>query len=163
VSEGLPSFLAQGEEQGGVPRFVVRAMQRYLGCGDFSRGFVRVKCNSCKLEMRVAFSCKERSICPSCAARRASLTAAHLVEKVLPAVGFRQWTLAFPRSLRVALAMDATLLSQVLRGFVSAVFAHQRKQAKAMGLGKVKTGAVCIRAELHSSLTASSPLPCAGA
>lgn len=49
VSEGLPLFLAQAGEHGGVPAFVTRAVQRYLGCGDLSRGFVLVRCDSCEL------------------------------------------------------------------------------------------------------------------
>ena len=61
----------------------------------------------------MAFSCKERSVCPSCSARRAALGAAHLVDHVLPRVAWRQWTLAFPRALRVALMKDEKLLGKV--------------------------------------------------
>ena len=126
VSEGLPLFLAQAEEHGGVPSFVLRAVQRYIACGDLSRGFVLVTCDSCDLELKVAFSCKERSVCPSCSARRAALGAAHLVDYVLPRVGWRQWTLAFPRRLRVALLKSEELLNEVLGAFVRTVFAFQR-------------------------------------
>jgi len=142
VSEGLPLLVAQAEEHGGVPGFVLRAVQRYLTCGDLSRGFVLVKCDSCELEMKVAFSCKERSVCPSCSARRAALGAAHLVDHVLPAVTWRQWTLAFPRSLRVALLKDERLLSKVLGAFVRTVFAFQRLRARQLGFVRPLTGAV---------------------
>jgi hypothetical protein len=37
-------------------------------------------------------------------------TAAHLVDRVLPAAPYRQWVLTFPWRLRLALAMDKTLL-----------------------------------------------------
>ncbi len=133
VSEGLPLFLAQAEEHGGVPGFVLRAVQRFLACGDLSRGFVLVKCDSCEVELKVAFSCRERSVCPSCSARRAALGAAHLVDHVLPHVAWRQWTLAFPRALRVALLKDELLLGEVLGAFVRAVFAFQRLRARQLG------------------------------
>jgi hypothetical protein len=38
--------------------------------------------------------CKGRGVCPSCNAKRAHVTAAHLVERVLPHVPYRQWTLS---------------------------------------------------------------------
>ena len=136
VSEGLPLFLAQAEEHGGVPGFVLRAVQRFLACGDLSRGFVLVKCDSCDVELKVAFSCKERSVCPSCSARRAALGAAHLVDHVLPHVAWRQWTLAFPRALRVALLKDEKLLGKVLGAFVRTVFAFQRLRARQLGRGR---------------------------
>ena len=31
-----------------------------LACGDFSRGFVHVQCLSCRQDMAVAFSCKQK-------------------------------------------------------------------------------------------------------
>ncbi|PTL76534.1 transposase zinc-binding domain-containing protein [Vitiosangium sp. GDMCC 1.1324] len=45
-----------------------------------------VRCESCKDELLVAFSCKGRGVCPSCNAKRAHVTAVHLVERVLPHV-----------------------------------------------------------------------------
>ena len=81
----------------------------------------------------MAFSCKERSVCPSCSARRAALGAAHLVDHVLPHVAWRQWTLAFPRALRVALLKDEKLLGKVLGAFVRTVFAFQRLRARQLG------------------------------
>ena len=44
---------------------------------------------------------------PRCNARRAHDTAIHLVERVLPHVPFRQWTLSFPKRIRWHLAKDA--------------------------------------------------------
>jgi hypothetical protein len=142
VSEGLPLFLAQAQAHGGVPDFVLRALQRYVVCGDLSRGFVLVKCDSCDLELKVAFSCKERSVCPSCSARRAALGAAHLVDYVLPRIPWRQWTLAFPRTLRVALLKDEELLNKVLDAFVRTVFAFQRLRARQLGFTRPLPGAV---------------------
>lgn len=63
----------------------------------------------------MAFSCKRRGICPSCGARRMAQTAAHLVDHVIPRVPVRQWVLSFPIPLRILLAADPQLLSEVLQ------------------------------------------------
>jgi hypothetical protein len=61
-----------------------------------AHGFARVRCESCEDELLVAFSRKGRGVCPSRSAKRAHVTAVHLVERVLPHVPYRQWTLSFP-------------------------------------------------------------------
>jgi hypothetical protein len=65
-----------------------------------AHGLARVRCESCKDEFLVAFWCKGRGVCPSCNAKRAHVTAVHLVEQVLPHVPYRQWTLSFPHRVR---------------------------------------------------------------
>ena len=70
-----------------------RALRRYLDCGLFENGFARVRCPDCHAEYLLAFSCKTRELCPSCAARRAAATAALLREEVLEEVGHAQWVL----------------------------------------------------------------------
>ena len=62
-----------------LPRFVLSEFQDYLRCGRLEYGFVRVKCNGCRHEHLVAFSCKRRGFCPSCGARRMIKTSAHQV------------------------------------------------------------------------------------
>lgn len=42
----------------------------YLKCGRLENGFLPVRCELCRLERLVAFSCKKRGSCPSCGARR---------------------------------------------------------------------------------------------
>ncbi|WP_438356949.1 transposase zinc-binding domain-containing protein [Cystobacter fuscus] len=93
VRKNLATLLAEAGELGrGLPRYVERDFARYLECGVLAHGFARVRCESCKDELLVAFSCKGRGVCPSCNAKRAQVTAAHLVERVLPHVPYRQWT-----------------------------------------------------------------------
>ncbi|MBA3396692.1 MAG: transposase zinc-binding domain-containing protein [Deltaproteobacteria bacterium] len=41
----------------------------YLRCGILAHAFARVRCQTCRDEIVVAFSCKRRRICPSCTAR----------------------------------------------------------------------------------------------
>lgn len=79
-----------------------------------AHGFARVRRESGKDEFLVAFWCKGRGVCPSCNAKRAHVTAVHLVEQVLPHVPYRQWTLSFPHRVRWALLKDVGLFSDVL-------------------------------------------------
>ena len=152
VRDGLAGFRSEAEALGGLPGFIAKEINAYLRCGDLALGFVRVKCTSCEFEVRVGFSCKGRTVCPSCAARRAALTAAHLADDVLPRVPFRQWTLAFPRALKLALAMDSSLLSAALRAFVSGIFALQRRRARGLGIENPRPGAVAFVQNFTSAL-----------
>jgi len=99
VREHLGTLLEEarrGNESGaGYPAFVEHEFRRYLTCGLPARAFARLRCPSCGFERLVAFSCKGR-LCPSCWARRAGDTAAHLVYRVLPEAPYRQWVLTFP-------------------------------------------------------------------
>ena len=67
VRRGWPSLLAQVT----LPPRVHTEVRRYLGCGQLARGFVHVQCIECLESRLVAFSCKGRGWCPSCAAKRA--------------------------------------------------------------------------------------------
>jgi hypothetical protein len=57
-------------------------------------------------------------------------TAASFVDRVLPAVPLRQWVLTLPYPLRYRCAWDARLTSEVLRVFLRALFADQRRRAR---------------------------------
>jgi hypothetical protein len=94
------------------------------------------------VEMLVPFSCKARGLCPSCDGRRMADTAAHLVARVLPSAGYRQWTLSFPRWLHVRLLREPTLVSALLTAFVRSVFADHRRRARSLGVRGAEVGAV---------------------
>jgi len=83
VREGWPSVVAAAWGRGGLPKRVHEEVRRYLRCGVLRYGFVQTKCEQCQESVLIAFSCKSRAWCPSCAARRAHQAAAHL-EEVLP-------------------------------------------------------------------------------
>ena len=135
VRDNLATLLAEASEVGrGLPRYVERNLAKYLECGVLAHGFARVRCESCKDELLVAFSCKGRGVCPSYNAKRAHMTSVHLVERVLPHVPYRQWTLSFPHRVRWVLLKDVGLLSDVLTVFLRAVFALQRRRARRQGL-----------------------------
>ncbi|MET0405050.1 MAG: transposase zinc-binding domain-containing protein [Cystobacter sp.] len=72
VRDNLATLLAEASEvERGLPRYVERDFARYLECGVLAHDFARVRCESCKDELLVAFSYKGRGVCPSCNAKRA--------------------------------------------------------------------------------------------
>ena len=85
----------------------------FLKCGDLHEGFARVRCPDCHHEMFVAFSCKQRSTCPSCHQKRALLTAIHVAEDVCSPVAHRQVVFTIPKRLRVHTRFDRSLLGKL--------------------------------------------------
>jgi hypothetical protein len=151
VKEHLAAFLRFAAEQyaAPLPKYVVRAFQEYLRCGLLEYGFLRVQCESCRKDRLVAFSCKKRGPCASCAARVMCNTAAHLTDRVLPNVPIRQWVLSLPFELRIAAARDPKLLAACDRALVNAVFRWMRAQ---LGLTHGKGGAVSFVQRFGSSI-----------
>ena len=149
VRDNLETLLAECSSRSasglGYPAHVEAEFRRYLDCGVLSRGFVKVHCASCNQDELCAFSCKGRAVCPSCAGRRMSDTAARLVDERLPSfAGYRQWVFSFPWRLRVPLARDPTLLAEVFQLCIRKVFAHQRKKAKAQGIAPAECKSLAV-------------------
>ena len=97
----LETFLAEQRARANadapaLPWFVERELRAYLECGILARGFLRVRCDRSGDELLVAFACKSRTVCPSCAGRRMHDTADFLDARVLPDVPYRQWVMSFP-------------------------------------------------------------------
>ena len=133
------------QQEASLPGFVLAEFEDYLRCGRLEHGFVRVKCNGCRHEHLVAFSCNRRGLlrascpppcgpafgcskiapgdfdCPSCGARRMIETSAHLVDHVFPEVPIRQRVLSFPRPLRLLFASNPDALSRCLAVTVRAI------------------------------------------
>ncbi len=154
VRDWLETFLAHARDsyEAPLPHYVEDELRGYLKCGVFAHGFVRAHCDSCGHDLLVAFSCKARSVCPSCAGRRVANTAAHLVDRVLPAVPVRQWVLSLPWELRALAAFKADVLSALARIFVESIFARHQGWAKGQGLGQTPTGAVTHVQRFGSSI-----------
>ncbi len=73
IAEHLETFLATlaaNPTATGLPEYVQEEFYAYLQCGILAHGFVRLGCESCPHTMLLAFSCKKRGFCPSCAGRR---------------------------------------------------------------------------------------------
>jgi hypothetical protein len=132
-----------------LPARIVRVFEKYLDCGILAKGFLRVRCESCHKETLVAFSCKQRGLCPSCAARHAAESAAWLVDRVLPDDPIRQWTISLPFRLRLRLARDGHLRRRVLDECLGAVFEHLRE---ACGERFGRTGSVTFVQNFGSAL-----------
>ncbi|MCP4006307.1 MAG: transposase [bacterium] len=128
VEAQLPAFLARHRERP-IPNFAQQELRAFLRCGVPAFGFLRLRCDACKLERLVPFSCKRRGFCPSCGGRRMADTSAHLLDRVWPRVPIRQWVLTLPYALRYRCAYDASLTSQVLRAFLRSLFAELRRRA----------------------------------
>ncbi len=63
VEQRLPKLCAGlSEQDASLPAFVTREFRDYLRCGLLEYGFIRVKCNGCRHEHSVAFSCKRRRL-----------------------------------------------------------------------------------------------------
>ena len=79
-----PQLKAELKQQGKpLPRYVEQEFEAYLQCGCAEHGFFRVRCESCRREQMLLFSCKRRGFCPSCGARRMAESAALLVDEEL--------------------------------------------------------------------------------
>jgi hypothetical protein len=149
IAEHLETFLASLDDDPdakGLPDYVQREFYEYLQCGILAHGFLRLGCDTCKKEVLLAFSCKQRGFCPSCAGRRMVQTAAHLVECVMPWVLTRQWVVSVPIPLRYWTAPSRDLTAQVhgiIRTTIAQFYVNQAVKRgaapRAAGIGDVFT------------------------
>jgi hypothetical protein len=147
VQEHIETVLAEAEQNGsGYPEHVKHEFERFLSCGILGAGFARLQCSTpgCTFERLVGYSCKGRSICPSCVSRRMADCASQLVDHVLPIAPYRQWTLSLPYDVRLRIGYDNKRVGDVLALFLRTVFSWQRLQARRAGIEKPLTGAVTL-------------------
>jgi len=106
----------------GFWRPVIRSsIDKFLKCGDPKQGFARVRCPNCREEFFVAFSCRQRSCCPSCDQKRSLLLSHRLKDEVLADVPHRQWVFTIPKRLRVYFRYDRSLLGKLCRAAYTTV------------------------------------------
>ncbi len=104
------------EYEYGSFRNVIRdTIWRYLDCGILEHGFARVRCAACGFDYLVAFSCKTRFFCPSCAQKRTLIWERMVLDKVLRNVPHRQWVFTIPRVLRKLFYKERRLLAGLAR------------------------------------------------
>jgi hypothetical protein len=144
------------ETHGGLPDFVRHQFERFLTCGILEHGCLHLQCRQCGHSQLVAFSCKGRGVCNSCAGRRMVDTAVHLEANVLPEVNVRHWVCSLPWGIRALLGYDKRLCAATLAAFVKECFRSLKRRAKAcLGLSSVRhalTGAVAAIQRTDSSL-----------
>ena len=153
VERHYPAFVEHLAEAGKqLPGHVQQTFDTYLQCGRLEHGFLRLRCDTCHAEHLLAFSCKRRSFCPSCGARRMVDGAALLVDQVLPERPIRQWVPSLPFPLRfLRLATNPTLISRVLGIVYRVIAAHLIKQA-GYRQQSARTGAVTLIQRFGSAL-----------
>ena len=127
-----------------MPGFVLDEFRSYLACGRMEHGFIRVKCDGCRHELLVAFSCKKRGFCPSCGTRRMVETASHLVDHVIPNVPIRQWVLSFPWPLRMLFATRPVALTSCLDVVVRSIQTHLLRRAGLRRANGARTGVITL-------------------
>ena len=141
LSENLSTFLLNLQNEGrSLPRYVIKELYAYLECGVLAYGFVRIKCEDCRSEQFVAFSCKKRGFCPSCGAKKMAETAAYLVDNIIPHVGIRQYVLSVPIPLRYWMASNKKLLAKVHKIFALSVESFYTDQ----NTNTSRSGSICF-------------------
>ena len=75
-----------------------------------------------------AFSCKRRGACPSCDAKRATVTAAHALDSLLPDVGYRQWVFVLPKRLRYFIHRSPALAGEASRLLAREIELYYRRK-----------------------------------
>jgi hypothetical protein len=89
---------------------VVRSAEDFLSCGRLQGGFARIRCERCRKEHLLAFSCRTRNFCSSCQAKRSILFAEKLAGEILAPAPHRHWTFSIPRVLRGLFERERSLL-----------------------------------------------------
>lgn len=152
IEQHYPVFSALMAEQGrALPGYVQHEFEDYLRCGRLEHGFLRVRCERCRNERLVAFSCKRRGFCPSCGARRMVESAALLVDEVLPHQPMRQWVLSVPFAIRFLFASNPAVMGRVLGIVNRAIATHLIKKAE-LTRATGQTGAVTLIQRFGSAL-----------
>lgn len=135
VAEHWATFQDRVEEAGGtIPKYVTREIEAFLDCGNVCKGFSRLWCSHCKKTRVLAFSCKSRGACPSCAGRIMADTAAHLVDRVIRPQPIRQWVLTLPYALRAWAAKDERVIAAVNTTLIHSVFNWLRARGREIGV-----------------------------
>ena len=118
VREHFDTFRAVYPERyarkfGHLRPIIPKAVHAFLQCGDLAHGFARVRCPNCRHEFFVAFSCKQRAICPSCAQKRTLLFGLHVAQEVCLDVPHRQFVWTIPKRLRIFFRFHRNLLHRL--------------------------------------------------
>jgi hypothetical protein len=154
VANHYRTFEAIADAEGKhLPKHVTEEFEAFLRCGVLAHGFLRVRCEDCKHEIVLAFSCKKRGFCSSCGGRRMAESAAHLIDEVFPKAGIRQWVLSFPMPVRFILAKNPKIQAKCLTIVHRAITGYIKKKAKAKGLrATLQPGAVTLIQRFGGSL-----------
>jgi hypothetical protein len=135
-----------------LPEYVIKEFDAYLKCGIPAHGFIRLICDTCKKEQITAFSCKKRSFCPSCCAKRQAEAATHLTDNILPIAPYRQFVVSFPIPMRYWLNSNKKLFAKIHSLIIKAIHKHYTDAAKAMGIKDPMPGSITFIQRWGSAL-----------
>ena len=160
IADHLETFLAgiDADPTGkGLPSYVREEFDAYLQCGILAHGFLRLGCDTCSHKMLLAFSCKKRGFCPSCAGTRMAEMAAHLVTQVIPWLATRQWVVSVSIPLRYWMAASTELTAQVHTIIRRAISQYYINQAVKKGISRtqVQAGSVTFMQRFGSAINAN--------
>jgi hypothetical protein len=88
-------------------------VNKYLKCGDLSKGFARIVCKKCKPEYLLAFSCRGRWFCPSCHQKKVLHFGENITANIAYPVPHRQYVFSIPIMLRVYFKHDREMLTKL--------------------------------------------------
>ncbi len=135
--------------------------ETYLRCGvPRSTASLRVGLRALSCRRLVAYSCKKRGLCPSCA-RRMAESARHLVDEVFGPRPVRQWVLSFPYPLRFLFASKPEAIGPVL-GIVHRVIAGWLADQAGVPRDTAQCGVVTLIQRFGSALNSTSTSTCCG-
>ena len=92
---------------------VEEVIEKFLECGDLSRGFARIRCQECSHEMLLSFSCKSRWFCPSCHQKKTQLFGEFTCNEVAFPVPHKQFVFTLPKMFRPHFRFDRQLLKKL--------------------------------------------------
>lgn len=120
VEDHFEALVQVHEEQfqpryGRLRRAAQRAVEKFLACGILDHCFARVRCDRCRAEFLVAFSCRVRLLCPSCHAKRLEIWSDWREHELLYAVPHRQYVFTVPKRLRPFFLHERRLLGELCR------------------------------------------------
>ena len=143
IADNLQTFDHHLFEQGkSLPEHVTKEFRAYLKCGIHAHGFIRLKCNDCRKETLLAFSCKKRGFCASCTAKKMAEVAAHLVDNLLPKAPYRQFVLSVPIALRYWMATNKKLTTKVHKIVAEETNILYQDRASKRGLQTIGSGSI---------------------
>ncbi|MGA2615417.1 MAG: transposase [Spirochaetia bacterium] len=96
---------------------ITKAVERFLGCGDYRRGVARIKCTNpdCGLEYFRPFSCSVLHLCPSCSQKRTLRLGEYMNEQLQLRLPHKQFVFTLPKVLRVFFRHDKRLHGEISR------------------------------------------------
>lgn len=105
-------------------------MEKFLECGDLSKGFARIRCTECGHEMLLPFSCKSRWFCPSCHQKKTQVFGEFVCDELCFPVPHRQFVFTLPKMFRPYFRYDRELLKKLCLAVRESLRVFFREQLK---------------------------------